>query len=401
MKIKNPLLILVAAALGFVCTFGKMQSKLAEKQTDFAKQQAAWSVEKSDLEAALASAKGRVTTVPGATRVVEVAAKKTSSAEILERLKTMRVVADQPRSARLLTHEFESLAESGADALPVIREFLAGNVDVDYDTGGPRRNFGPRNGQLPLDFNVPPSLRLGLLEVLKNIGGADAEKILADTLATTGRGVELAYLARALENLSPGKYRAAALAAAHELLAHPLADAADKSDHFYLLATLSFLNDPSFAEQAKAQLVQADGKIDAAALRYLQQTQPKESLAVAMQTYQDSRVTDARDRERLVQVALDTAGVDPLADKFFRAALADTTLPSDNRRNLAEDFADHGFTNAKDPSADDFLKMRNRLAQLQQFAADATDPLVIAGLAEAQKDLVKSIGTYQAAHPAP
>ncbi|MFM2294162.1 MAG: hypothetical protein RLZZ350_575, partial [Verrucomicrobiota bacterium] len=42
-----------------------------------------------------------------------------------------------------------------------------------------------------------------------------------------------------------------------------------------------------------------------------------------------------------------------------------------------------------------------RLAQLQQFAADATDPLVIAGLAEAQKDLVKSIGTYQAAHPAP
>ncbi|MFM2081697.1 MAG: hypothetical protein RL380_388, partial [Verrucomicrobiota bacterium] len=384
----------LTAALGFAAAF----ALLPAKQSDFAKQQAAWLAEKSDLEAALASAKGRVTAVPGATRVVEVT-KQISPAEILERLKILRVVADQPRTTRLLAHQFETLAETGVAALPIVREFLAGNVDVDYDTGGQRRNNGPRTGQLPLDFNVPPSLRLGLFEMLKNTGGADAEKILADTLATTGRGIELAYLARALEVLSPGKYRAAALAAAHELLAHPLADAADKSDHFYLLATLMFLNDPSFAEQAKAQLVQADGKIDAAALKYLQQTQPKETLAIAMQTYRDPRVTDARDRERLAQVALDTAGVDPLADKFFRDALADTTLPSDNRRNLAEDFADHGYTNAKDPTADDFLKMQNRLAQLQQLAAEATDPLVIAGLAEAQKDLNKSIANYAAAHP--
>jgi hypothetical protein len=254
---------------------------------------------------------------------------------------------------------------------------------------------------LPTDFNAPPSLRLGLFEVLKDIGGVDAENILAATMSTTGRGVELAYLARALEELSPGQYRAAALAAAHELLAHPMADAADKTDRNFIFATLALFNDPSFVVQAQAQLIQAEGKIDTASLKYIQQTQPEKSLAIAMQTYQDPRVTDPQAKERLAQVALDSAGVDPQADNFFRAVLADTSLPADNRRNLAEDFADHGFTNPKDPTPDDFQKMRNRFAQLNQLRSEASDPLVIAGIAEAQKDLTKSIGNYTAQHPAP
>jgi hypothetical protein len=399
MKYKSPLGILAAAALGFACAYGLFQQSLKQQQDEFAKKSAAWQTEKINLESALASAKGRTTTLRGETKIVEVT-KRISPAEILERLKTLKVVADQPRTSRLLVHQFEMLIETGPAALPVIREFLARNQDVDYDGGGQGRNSGSRGSRMPpADFNVPPSLRLGLFEALKDIGGADAEKILADALGTTGRGIELAYLARALQELSPDKYRTAALAAAHELLAHPLADAADKTDHNYLFATLAFLNDPSSATEAQAQLIQPDGKVDMGALRYLQQTAGDKSVAIAMQAYQDPRITDPKSRERVAQVALDKAGIDPMADNFIRAVFADTSLPADNRNNLAQDYADHG-TNPKNPSAQDLQTMQNRLAQLETLMAEATDPVVLAGLAEAKKDLIKFINDYIAQHPA-
>jgi hypothetical protein len=393
MKKTNLLLMVLAGALGFACAYGLMRQPPKREQSSFAEQQAAWLAEKSELETALANARGHTITLPGATRIVEVT-NKISPEEILERLKRMKVASNQPRSTRLLIHQFENLIEAGPAALPVIRDFLALNQDIDYDAGPSGK--GGRGGKLPSEFNVPPSLRLGLFEALKNIGGADAEKILADALSVTGSGLEIAYLAQTLEEMSPGKYRHVALQAAHELLAR----STDKSDRNFLFGTLAQYNDASFAPTAQAQLIQPDGKVDANALKYLQQTQPDKSLAIALQAYQDSRVTDAQAKEQLAQVALDSAGTDPLADQFFRAALADTALPSDNRRNLAEDFADHG-TNPKNPSAKDFQIMQNRLAQLDQLRGEATDPLVIAGIAEAQKDLNKFITDYRAKHPQP
>jgi hypothetical protein len=293
-KKRTALYVLIAGALGFAFACALARKSLKEQQTELVKLQALWLAEKSDLETALAVAHGRTITLPGTTRTVEVA-KTVSPGEILERLKTMRVVANQPRSTRLLIHQFECLIEAGPAALPAIREFLARNEDKDYDPGSLGKSA--RDGRMPTEFNVPPSLRLGLFEVLKNIGSFDAEAVLVETLGTTGRGVEVAYLATVLETMSPGKYRDNALAAAHELLAHPLADAADKTDRNFLLATLAALHDPSFAAQAQAQLVQADGKVDGAALKYLQQTLPDKSLAIAMQAYQDPRVASALQRQ--------------------------------------------------------------------------------------------------------
>ncbi len=392
---KNLLLVLLAGGLGFVCAYGLFKQLSKQPQDDFAKQHAAWLSEKSELEAALANAKGNVIALPGKTQIVEVA-KKSSPEEILGRLKVMKVIADQPRTGRLVAYEFENLIRCGKAALPVIHDFLVTGTDVDYDLVAFVKSA--RGGKLATDFNVPPSLRLGLFEVLKNIGGADAEKILADALAAPGRGLEVAFLARVLEQLSPGKYRAIALQTAHDLLARSAAGAADKDERNYLFATLSFLNDTTFAAQAQTQLIQPDGKVDAAALKYLQQTKPKEALALALQAYQDPRITDANTKERLVQVALDTAGTDPKADQFFYAAMGDTSLPADNRNNLAQDFADHG-TNPKNPSAQDVQVMQKRLAMLQQLQGETTDPTVLAGIMEGQKDLNKFIANYAAQHP--
>ena len=392
---KNLMLILVAGGLGFICAYGLSKQSVKRQQDELLKQQAAWQTEKATLETALAGAKGQVITLPGATRVVD-ATKKVSPEEVLGRLKTMKVTVEQPRSGRLVTHEFENLIACDQAALPVIRDYLAGNSDVDYDLTGFLKNA--RGGRLPTEFNVPPTSRLGLMEAAKIIGGADAEKILAGSMATTGSGLEMSFLARVLEQLSPGKYRAVALQAAHALLARPITSAMDKDDRNFLFNTLALLNDTSFAAQAQAQVIQPDGKVDTAALKYLQQTKPKETLELALKAYQDPQVTDANARERLVQVALDTAGTDPKADQFFYAAMGDASLPAANRDNLAQDFADHG-TNPKNPSAQDVQVMQKRLALLQQLQNEITDPKVLSGIMEGQKDLTKFIATYVAQHP--
>ena len=77
---------------------------------------------------------------------------------------------------------------------------------------------------------APPSLRFGLFDVVRQIGGADAEAILAESLAGSGRGLEVAYLTHVLEEMAPGKYKDAALAAARNLLAS--GTAADR-DHLF------------------------------------------------------------------------------------------------------------------------------------------------------------------------
>ncbi len=365
----------------------------------------AWQEKVARLEAALRSARARPQTVEPVPTPVAVVAAKISPREIIEKLKGLKAGSGQTRGARQIIAQFESLMEAGPEALPAIREFLARNEEIDYESSLSGFSKGaPRDGKISTEFLLPPSLRLGLFEALKNIGGTDAEKILADTLATTGRGVEVAWLARALQEMAPDKYRDVALTAAREMLAHPLAassaSALDKNDRNYLFGVLAMFGDASFASQAQAQLIQPDGKLDAAALKYLQQTQPDKVLAIAIQAYQDPRITDVQAKERLAQVALDSAGIDPQADRFFAAVLGDTSLPADNRRNLAEDFADHG-TNPKNPSAQDFQVMQKRLAQLDILRAEATDPRVIAGIAEAQKDLKKFIVNYVAKHPTP
>src|SRR5581483_5756561 len=170
--------------------------------------EAAWLAEKVRLENELTAAQGRpvatTRTIAAPAQVVEVN-KAPSPEEIIEQLTAMKASADNVLSTRRLVHAFESLIDAGPAAIPAIRAFLARNQDVEYEGMRTRRD-----GTITLEFAVPLSLRMGLLEATKRIGGPEAEKLLADTLRTSGRGIEVAYLARALEDMAPGKYRALA-----------------------------------------------------------------------------------------------------------------------------------------------------------------------------------------------
>ena len=382
MKLRGIILtIVVAGGIGFAAGFAIVQQS-------FKSHEAAWLIEKSKLQNDLAMVQGRpaeIKTVAGVTETIQVT-NKISPEEILARLVAMKASQNDPRSVRLLIYEFESLIDAGQPALPAIGKFLAQNQDVEYDIGFVR---GGRDGNISMEFSVPPSLRLGLLEATKRIGGNNAEQILADTLKTTGRGIEVAYLARALQEMAPNKYRALALSSARELLTSPIADPSDplgRFDRNYLFGVFTFYGDNSAASLAQAQLVLTNGALDAVALRYLQQTMASNSLPMVAQLYQDPRVA-ADQKEPLARVALAYAGASDQANQMFANAINDPNMSADARKNLIEDLNETGFTDPKNLTAADIPLIQARIALIEQLAQGATDPVNIRAFQEAYKDL--------------
>lgn len=389
--IKILLAMVIAASLGFAAGFVAVSNRLLENhRADLARQRAQWRTEKETLETALQRAQKQAASAarvsaPGHVMTVT---NQVSPAETLALLRGLKVSASQPRSVRQAIHQFETLIESGPAALPAIRAFLARNEEIDYDASAVKNL---RDGRMAPEFTLPPSLRLGLFEVVKQIGGEASEKLLAEILSTTGRGIEVAYLARVLQELAPNQYRALALSAARELLAHPevtgSANGLDKLDREALYGVLSFFNDGTYVAQAQSQLVQPSGQIDRVALRYVQQTLGEQSLMVAAQLWQDTRIP-AEQKEPLARLALAYVGANPQADRMYQTAIADPNLPKEDRRNLIEDLNQDGFPNTKRLTASDLPLIQKRLEFIQQNAPNAVDSVAAAAFAEAQKDLV-------------
>jgi len=401
---KKLFVILLAAGLGGVVAAvfvsGRQAAWRAAQAADFARKEAAWTVEKLRLEKSLAGARGRTVTIetPAAAAQTAGLVKGPSARDAVEKLKTLKIAPGpgQTRSMRQVVHELENLIAGGPDALPAIREFLARNEDLDYDAnsaGGRGKNgsgmsFDPR---ISTEFLVPPSLRIGLFDVLRQIGGKEAETLLAQALGTTGRGLEVAYLARVLQEMAPDKYRDLAVNAARDLLTNPPAKGSaplDKFDQNYLYGVLAFFNDASLVPQAQAQLVGADGRIDRAALKYLQGALGEQSIAIAQQAWNDPR-TQADQKEPLARVALTYLGVNPQAEALYQTAINDLSLPKDHRRNLIEDLNQDGFTDRKTPGPRDLALIQNRIEFIQQNAPKAADNVNAAAFAEAYKDLLK------------
>ena len=286
----------------------------------------------------------------------------------------------------------EELIRAGPAALPAIREFLERNEDIELDVSGLQGRTA-RDGRLPGDFVLPPSLRMGLFDVVRRIGGEEAEQLLADTLPVTGRGLEVAYLTRLLEELAPNKYREPALSAARALLAStaPLNSASplDRNHRDHLYGVLSFYGDASFAAVAQSQLVRDDSQIDRGALRYLQQTLGAQSVTIAAQVYQNPLLlTNAAAKEPLARLALAFVGVDAQANQFYQQAINDPILTRSHRSNLIEDLNEDGFADPRNLTANDLPLIQNRISLIEQLAPNAMDQVNAAAFKEAYKDLV-------------
>ncbi|EEF61649.1 hypothetical protein [Pedosphaera parvula] len=377
--------LLSIAAGGALAWMVAVKNQEARFTTLLAAQQASWDKEKAALEAALQSQPKQAVKLASSAMPVEPAARQMTPSEIIANLKDPRL-GTSPRGIRAAIYNLETLIAAGTNALPAIREFLAENKDIPYDFAGGK---GMKHSRLPTDFLVPPSLRFGLFDAAKQIGGPDAEKLLADMLQTTGSGMEVAWLAKTLQEMAPDKYRDTALAVARDLLTHPVAGGSnDKYERDFLYGVLSTYNDASLVSQSQAQLIAPDGQIDRSALRYIQQTLGEQSLPIAMQAYNDPRVDPAK-KETLARIGLYYAGDNPQANQLFDAAVHNESLSVDARRNFIEDLNQDGISNQKNPTPEDqkIIEARIKLIQSYYDNGGMNQPILNGALNEAMKDL--------------
>ncbi len=362
---------IAAAGVGFGAAYLYVSNaKTAEFQKEKASLESKWTDERDHLERNLKGAKNKAGRVEQITETVEVVKTvQKSPKEILDKLLTIKPGAGNARYANIreIIHHMESLAEIGPAALPSIRAFLKQNVDVSYERerqqptengqvqtagvtgqqpgqGGPGQggpgggDRGDRGGggpppwagggnELPrTEDYYPYSLRIGLFDVVKKIGGSEAETILAEALQTTGRGVEVAHLTTLLEEMVPNKYIPMAISAAKDLLANPLTvenpTRLDEQSKNFLYAILRKYNDTSFVPTAQQLAIQTDGRLDRSALAYLTTALKEQSVPILYSMYNDARVTNNFDKAAIATTALNYVGMSATSDQMFRDIMA-------------------------------------------------------------------------------
>ena len=298
----------------------------------------------------------KVVTVPGETRTVS-AEISTSPEEIIEELKLIRPTGDtRQQSMREIIHYMVSLTKANEKALPAIDAFLASRKEIEYEgtalafrrqreeaaeaaargeeaeAGGLARLLrsgigGFIGASVAKDIRrelTPRSMRLGLFYVLADIGGDQAETILARELAETLRGLEVAFLDHLLAEMvsPPDKYKAKVLEVTHELLTNPPAtdgnSLLDEASRMFLFAILIKYNDATFVDTAKTMIINAKGRVDGAVVNYLATLLGVQAVPLLHAKLNDPALTNDGDKMALSAAILQHVGVHPSSDSHFK-----------------------------------------------------------------------------------
>ncbi|GAA5126237.1 hypothetical protein JIN84_15250 [Luteolibacter yonseiensis] len=305
---------------------------------------------------------------------------------LLNQLARLSVKEDDAKTIRPVLVLLEQLSRMGPKPLPAIREFLASGADVSYlPAGGKRfRDIKPMMNAL-----VPVCLRFALFDLVARIGGTEAEKVLSENLEITRNGLEIAFLSEMLDQMAPGSYRNASVAAATRLLVSGV-----PADRNLLFELMRNLGDTSYVATAQRQMIQPDGQVDRSALRYLHQAMGKQSVGLAVRSYQDPRLAEPGSKEPLARVALSYVGVDATALDLFHTALLDPALLPDQKRNLVEDLNEDGLSNRRAPTAEDLQIITKRYELTQAYLRQdyvQNDGVLNEAFREADKDLRKML----------
>jgi hypothetical protein len=387
---KQGFLLLVAIVGGIAIGSVLISRHLrARHQQQLTEERTAWEAERASLEQALEDTKAWARHASERPLVVPAPQPSTQTnrtpREIVAKLVALKAARpNEARTLRQAIYWLEELGLAGEKALPAIREFLARNEDFDL---APRQN---RTASAAGESILPASLRFGLFEVVKRIGGKGAEALLAETLDTTARGVELVWLTRALQEMAPNQYRESALLSARELLARPAPASTislvERVDRDSLFDVLIFFGDSSYVSAAQEQVVSANGKVDRSALKYLQQSLGAQSVPLVEQWYYDPRISDPNEREPLGRAALPYVGADPQANEFYDKVINDMTLTASQRNEFKEDLNEP--PNKGKISASDLPWIEGRIDFIEGQYARTPNSMNDPALNEAHKDLV-------------
>jgi len=345
---KNVILMLVAAAVASGATFWLVSAGKSSVRDETV---AAMSREHEEAKAGMRSELHKAKTQRPAIIVVEGKGSEGPTVatveEILMRLQELK--AGDARVKRRAVYFLESLVDRGDAALPAIEKFLEQDVDLDLQLLVPpkakpakgKEGKGAKKLAAPAwnyfrpfpkpNDSFPATLRLGLLEVVAAIGSERAERLLLKILENTGRGVEVAYLEIAMQEIARDLYLEKILAATRRLLTElppitPNSMAVDRRAKGYLYAILVKYKDLVFVDTAKTLLITADGRLDGDVLRYLRQVLGTDAMPIFHSVMNDPRLTDNLDRYAIRDAILRHIDTDPqavaLLTQTVREALA-------------------------------------------------------------------------------
>lgn len=340
---KPLIVVLVAALVGFGGGYLFVNKRNAEKAIQQSTSNADMENQIASLQQQLADAKRRQVEVRTVTKNTSTTVtNKLSAEEIMERLVRLSPnSSDEARNRvfRQIIAHLQGLAELGPEALPTIHAFLKENKDVDY-VGDVINESGERVGRSGFssryvartDFLMPPSLRLGLIDVLDQIETEQSQSIMAELLDTSGRAVEIAYVARLLEEVAPNKYRDNALKAAKELLTNPppidSPNRIDDNARAYLYQVLAMYQDTSFAQNAYNLLITPEGRVDRQAMSYLANTLKGQGVGALCNAYRSPQLTNQTERSHLLNAIMAYAGPSTEANQLFTEIISDEKVPA-------------------------------------------------------------------------
>ena len=349
-----------------------------------ADQLAAFEKEISSLKTKLAKAQSRIDSLRAQINSAgpAVADYGLSVPEILEELMEIKMTSENRRAVqRRINFLLESLVEQGEASVPHIREFLNKMEDIDFvvqrsdeEREGRGRGRDGRGGRASMSFDQAPSLRIGLIDILKDIGGSSAEAALGEILTKTARGFEVAYTAKTVRDMiGPDAFRDEALEAAHALLNDPVEvsnpNSYDRNAKRYLFSVLEMYNDQTFIQSAQGLLVREDGKIDDTVLDYLDDVGKERAMDAIYQAFSSGQVTDRGDLADLTRAGLKYTGSNPQANQMFKDIMS-----SDEYDMRVKWSALREMDDAEDDAT---LQVRLNLMQgLQASGDDATDKVV-------------------------
>ncbi len=357
MKQVAPLLVaaIVGLAAGYILNSDNGQSTVAPDNAELEKLQ-------KELKAA------RVQT--GKTEVINTETEKVVERTVavdpesyLAQLKTLRPTgATRQQTMREIIHHLVGLTKSRENAIPAIRGFLESKLDIEYDSTA--QNFDRENqaareaesrgeeaqpngigsfiksgfgsyfmsnmvAQMKRELE-PGSLRLGLFDVLQDIGGAEAESLLAQELSQTGRGLEVAYLDRILSDIAEGQYKEQVLNVTHDLLVTPPAPTGssllDESSRLFLFAILVKYKDATFVNTAKLMIINNEGRVDGAVVNYLTTILGVDAVPLLYAKIKDESLTDDGDKMALGDAILKHVGTNDDSNAFFTEVVTNQEL---------------------------------------------------------------------------
>lgn len=365
-----------------------------------------WDEERAHLEQLLAEARNKPAEIQTVYKPMpKSVTNRLSPEQVIQRLIETKLNNEETRNDtfRRVIFLMQSLTEMGPYSLPAIRNFLAQNVDVDYTqydvtaAGDTMRRARSEafNSRSPIrtQFLVPPSLRLGLFQVLGQIKGPEAERVLADMLSTTARGVEVAFLARVLQDVQPDTYVDDAVQAAQELLSNPpeIADGNRLDDHSkaYLYRVLVMFNDASFAQTAQSLVVTPHGSIDKHAIDYLKTVMKEHAMPAIAAAYNDPRITNRFSRAKLLNEAVIYAGAHKDADAMFEDMALDKSISPGIRGYTLTTLAGNSKI---DPPSDPTV-IRARIDFLEGLKSQTTEKQIVQSIERTQGKLEALFGT--------